>query len=933
MRPSFAGVRDLAAGLLGLAGAATLGWWLNRFQPIEGWFIFQLAAIWAWQLFLVAALTSVGHLLVSRLVPHEERTGLETIALSFPAGLVVFIVCMYLGGYLHLYGRVFAVALPAFLLGAGASSAGEALRSASALQVRLSPAAWVASIAGVLLLGVIYLGAMTPDAVNYDASWMHLVIAQDFAREGHIIGFPGNWVLNTPHSASLVYTWCFLVPGFELPALRWMMALHTEFVVVVWCLVGIAALARWLCERDVAATWVTYILFPAIFVYDSNIGGAADHFAMLFVPAVVLMTGVAAKRLDAGACLLWGGFAGAAIICKLQAVYLIAPLALVLTVRAALLARADPLQRKTLLRAWALLPAAALGVMAWQFGGNLVFFNNPVYPLGQTIFTASSPTVTLGAEQASYIMADFAQVPQGTLIEKVTSSAAMVATFSFVAHYSFINSYPMFGSLFTLALPLLLVIGKARRVSFGAAIAVIAIFLWAMTYRVDRNLQLVYPLVIAVTAAIFVRAWELGWLARAGIGAMVAIQLAWGAALFVSGSDRIQGAIALLRSTLDGQSHAQLQRYRAEFVALGRSLPPEAKLLVHRSHVTLGIDRPLIIDWYGFQGLLDYSRMRGPADLHRRLDELGVTHVASFSGWGAAQSIVEEVVFDLYADACARARQSFGGFTVFAACKQAPAAVALDDVLVLGVPGYADGLYPLADLTTNDTLPAFLRAYPAPRRTGPVGALLSEANAVFSRGGSPPAALQLAALGSDFRQVPALPGAWLWVRRARPAQPAAADAPCQAAADFYGISGGQSVGFAPAEVQAWWTARGCEALPRTTLSQQCQNAANLYGIVGGSDWGSAPESGDPARTWWSSTGCNAAPQCEGIAALYGDVEAAAVPSAVQAWWRRRPCNMPPVSPRERCQRMTESFGMRSKDAAYAPAWVKSVWAAAQCDAP
>src|SRR6185503_6668625 len=115
----------------------------------------------------------------------------------------------------------------------------------------------------------------------YDANFLHLVIPQDYAREGRIVSFPGGWVFNYPHLASVVNTWSYLVPGLDLPALRWMMCLHTEFTVLVWTLVGVAAATRWLAERDVRGAWAAFVLFPGIFVYDNNLGGSADHFAAL----------------------------------------------------------------------------------------------------------------------------------------------------------------------------------------------------------------------------------------------------------------------------------------------------------------------------------------------------------------------------------------------------------------------------------------------------------------------------------------------------------------------------------------------------------------------------------------------------------------------------------------------------------------------------
>ncbi len=42
-------------------------------------------------------------------------------------------------------------------------------------------------VAGVIF---VYLGAFTPDAINFDSSWEHIPIAVDYARAGRLIPFP-----------------------------------------------------------------------------------------------------------------------------------------------------------------------------------------------------------------------------------------------------------------------------------------------------------------------------------------------------------------------------------------------------------------------------------------------------------------------------------------------------------------------------------------------------------------------------------------------------------------------------------------------------------------------------------------------------------------------------------------------------------------------
>jgi len=142
---------------------------------------------------------------------------------------------------------------------------------------------------GILCVGVIYLGLLSPESVNYDATWYHLRIAQDYARWGRIRPFY-DYSAIVPQLASIVHTWGYLVPGLD-GAPRWMMALHIEFALFLWTLVGVAAgIQRLIGDFTLPATWASFFLFPIIFVYDSNIGGAADHVSAFFAMPVVLAT-------------------------------------------------------------------------------------------------------------------------------------------------------------------------------------------------------------------------------------------------------------------------------------------------------------------------------------------------------------------------------------------------------------------------------------------------------------------------------------------------------------------------------------------------------------------------------------------------------------------------------------------------------------------
>jgi hypothetical protein len=538
---------------------------------------------------------------------------------------------------------------------------------------------------------------------------------------------------------------------------------------VVWTMVGIAAATRWLAARNVAGTWAAFVLFPGLYVYDHNIGGAADHFMAMFTAPILLAMGRALQRFDRRSCLLLGVIAGGAMLTKVQAYYLLAPIALVGLVRGLVLVvrrrRGDPDAPSlgTIAAGFGLAAAAGFVVMLPHFATNTWFFHNPLYPFAQNIFTGTRHTIKDGGTIANLILGDWRHRAPAELGERLARASEMSFTFSFLPHYSFVGELPIFGSVFTLALPFLLVIRDARRLWLGAFIAMGAIFVWAFTYWVDRNLQTFLPVMVVVTAAILVRAWELGWLARVGVAALVFVQVAWGSGLYVSGNDRMGGALRLLRSGMEGHGREILESYRSEYVAIANALPKDATILFHNNHTTLGFDRRLYFDWLGFQGEIDYRQFKTPRDVWERFHQLGITHVIWVPGQRPLATKQEEILWNAFAETLQDRRQ-FGGYTMAPLPKVPPPAEAPYQVLVVGVPGLPDGLYPIESLSNSELLPPAMRFEAKPAKTAPApGALLGDAKVVLMGGGGlDPAATEQ--LNREFRQISGPVGVRVFVR-------------------------------------------------------------------------------------------------------------------------------------------------------------------------
>lgn len=710
-------LRALAVLALALWGTRYYARVLDRSYPVKDWLAWTLGKLWGYGLLFNVALVCLGFVIVHRLCRQRALPPLELLVMSAAAGAVGFSTAMSVLGWLGLYNGPAALALAAGCIAAGGPGLARHLVAAREGITRepvrpLVAAAWAFGAIGVLF---VYLTLLSPDAMNYDATWCHLTVPQDYARHGRMVPFPGDYARNHPHLAGMLHTWGWIVPGLSQPE-RWMMALHTEFWLFLWTLGGVAAATRcMLGDTTERGTWAAFFLFPAIFVYDHNIGGAADHVLAFFAAPMLLAALRAARSMSAGSFALLAVVASGAILTKFQGGYLLLPIAIYLGVawlrRLAGTPRAER-PRDLWLGGPLAVPVLLAVLTAPHFGTNWVYYGNPFYPFGQETWKGSHPVVPGGAFLVEHVFKDWNWRPHGTPLENLKEAVKLAFEFSFEPHYSFTKYFPMFGSLFTLGLPLLPLVGRGRRIWPGALIGLGALVVWGLTFRVDRNLQGFAPILIATTGAILVRAWDLGWVARAGLVVLVGLQVIWGGdAVFYSGHDRLRGAVDLIRSGYEGRARVRLDGYRADYRALTQALPRDARVLLHNNHLSLGLDRDVILDWPAFQGLIGLDGVRSTRGLVELWRRHGLTHVVHVPGWRPAATKQDEVLF---AELRFRAGdvKRFGPLELF----PVPAAGAGKDlrVLALGLWGYRNGLYPVEAMTTHEGLPAHLLAWPAP---------------------------------------------------------------------------------------------------------------------------------------------------------------------------------------------------------------------------
>jgi hypothetical protein len=405
-----------------------------------------------------------------------------------------------------------------------------------------------------------------------------------------------------------------------------MLSSHIEWALFLATLPGISALARRLLGGtrvpDAAAA---IFLFPGILLYDSSLVTGADHIHAFWAPALGLALVRLGRRFDAREAVLAGILTAGPILTKYQGIYFFvcaSLLVLFLTVRARRV-------RPALL--WAL---ACLVTSSSHWLKNLVYYGDPFYPLlhnylpSRPFHAGAAPLLDREYWNAQFILT-------GTFWEKLGATFLSLPTFSFVVHdWGFHGERPVFGSLFTLLIPVLFFVRPWPRPRVWLMIIGIhiTIAVWFVTSHQDRFLQAMLPWMVACTVTALVLAWRTHFLVRATLTLLVLFQVAWGSDVYFIRSHAMIGD-SVLKQTVDllgaGQNGKYDERRRlhgGSFQAVGERLPEHAKVLVHQRHDRLGLLHESVSDTIGWQGAIDYLLLDTPnatVDLWRTM---GITH-------------------------------------------------------------------------------------------------------------------------------------------------------------------------------------------------------------------------------------------------------------------------------------------------------------------
>jgi len=624
-------IRHRFAAIALILPAAFFAWHLNRAHSAEQWLVWSHARFLAFSALFAFSSFAIGWRLLDWILPVSPKL-LERTALAFAIGVLAFYLIHFVAGLLGLYSSWYFYAMPISLLGGTAPKCiGDIRRISRHVRYRKINLFWPRGAiehlaAGFLLvcLVAIYVTILVPNNMSYDARWYHVAIGEDYAVAGRIHPFREGWFLGAyPHLSSVLYAWAWLSPG-ELHE-RVLMCGQVEFVLLLGTLIGIAALANKIAERRVPYAGVALFLFPGIFVYDSSLSTGADHVLAFWTPVLAISLIRLAARPTWREALLSGALLGGAAATKYQACYVILP--------AAVLVGSLSFRRKKWLSGLTLIATAGL-VSATHWLKNWVYYGDPLYPLLHRLLPSRPYNPDLPKWLNEYFWPT-ATMPQCQGLTKLWQALLASINFSFSPDGGFTwdnTELPLFGSLFTLLIPVLLVMRKTRRIWWQVGAIHLGLACWFLTTHQERFLQALAPWLAAVTAVILFRLWQMGLFVRLALLPLVVLQLNWGLDLLTLPRHSMTGQ-APLRLALEYFASAYDKRRETRFALpdsaehLSWLVVQGSRVLVHVHRLRLGLGVETVTDETGWQGKLNYLEDKTPNDTIKNWQELGITHV------------------------------------------------------------------------------------------------------------------------------------------------------------------------------------------------------------------------------------------------------------------------------------------------------------------
>lgn len=611
-----------------LAGAILVFGWSQADYPIADWLVCRLAVAWVSTLVLLVSSLGFGLFILDKIDPSVRRFG-ERFVVAMALGIWGFFVCVFVLGLAGCLQSWLFFVLPAALMALSwrqlARTAKQWIHVAGSVGARLvlprNMIEAAALIVGCLGLLFFYTQACTPTNLGADTHWYHLPIAEHYAASGAIRPFFEGWYLGAyPQLASILYTWAFLLPGAELVD-RVLLSAHIEFSLFALTLFGISVLVRRLLGGGRHLyTGAVLFLFPGIFVYDSNLIVGADHVLAFFTPALGLAFLRWDQRFELRPALVVAIVLAGAALTKSQAVYLVAASAIWTLVL---------MLRHRRVRPALALAFASLLCTAPHWLKNVWWYGDPIYPLlharldSHPLYTGATALFEKGL-----LFQPFHYNGRPGL-HFVGALLRNQLDFAFVPHnwHGMHGHRAVFGFLYTLLAPFLLIERAGRRALWLILATQIGVAAWFCSFQLDRYLQTLLPWMAAVTAVSLTLLWRRGAWVRCGAALLVTAQILTGADLPFY---RTHGMIAdsHLKAFVDLVAAGHLEgdrdkrfRISLKLQDLGASLPPHSIVLLHEIQERLGLGAPSVSDRLRWQGRFHYARagtLRAAVELVRQ---------------------------------------------------------------------------------------------------------------------------------------------------------------------------------------------------------------------------------------------------------------------------------------------------------------------------
>lgn len=631
--------KGLMPAAFAVVGAAVLLGFSESYYPIAQWLLWHYLGIILLTLWLGVACLSLGDVLLRR-VFHLSLPTHEHVAIGFFLGLTGFELGMFLLGTVQAYGRTTFVLFPLILSLLNVQRWRDILhRYWRYLHVgpELKPRQVLFVLFGVGTIALIYFSILTPYNVQFDARWKHMALAEDYVAHGGLRRMAEGWVFSTrPHLTSYLYVWAFLLPVGTLFH-RMVLAAHLEFLVfTLTTLFAIPALVRRLVPRaDPRIVWVARFLFPGVLLYDSSLSAGADHFGAVIAPTLALVLIRLWKHFERRWLFLAIiGISAAAMVKETVAIMLVPIPVMVIVTRFCLLSSiaAPPVRRKlfvsvTLAFGLGLLLTTPFWLKNWLWHGN------PVYPNLGSLFP-SRPWSSIAAYRFANEYSEVQMWSPPRNIHGLAESVQALFDYSFLPNdwSKFHGNRPVFGSLLTILLPIVLWLKHTRRIWWNIGWIHGAIFIWYWVHHQDRYLQAILPLMTAATAAILILIYrQLRAGIRHAVTLLIVVQLASAADVYFIATHAMAGSS--VRRVVENLGLGHAGKYEERFTieprwtALKKVLPSDAKLLFHDLQSHLGTGHEGVRDAVLWQYGLNYSLAKHPDEIHRWLTDLGVTHI------------------------------------------------------------------------------------------------------------------------------------------------------------------------------------------------------------------------------------------------------------------------------------------------------------------